>query len=61
MTGEQTTSHVYLRSIHTALIAVAVSVLTAGLIITQDRVAMPFTILSLLICAYAFVQPIRRK
>lgn len=60
MTGEQTVLLAHLRSIRTALVAVAVSVLATGLIIREDPLAFPLFIASLLVCAYAFVPPLVR-
>jgi hypothetical protein len=40
----------------------AVSILTAGLIIAdEDGLGFPFFIITLLICAYAFVSPLLRN
>ena len=60
MTDEQTMLLAHLRSIRTALVAVAVSVLATGLIIRQDPLGFPFFLASLLVCAYAFVPPLLR-
>jgi len=61
MTDEQTVLLAHLRSIRTALVAAAVSVLATGLIIRQDPLAFPFFLASLLVCAYAFVPPLLRQ
>jgi len=58
MSDEQAVLLAHLRSIRTALIAVAVSVLATGLIINEEPLAFPFFSISLLICAYAFVPPL---
>jgi hypothetical protein len=61
MAGEQTALLAHLRSIRSALIAVAVSVLATGLIIREDPLAFPFLIASIVICLYAFVPPLIRR
>ena len=58
MSDEQTVLRAHLRSIRTALVAVAVSVLATGLIIREDPLAFPFLLVSLFVCAYAFVPPL---
>jgi hypothetical protein len=57
MADEQTALLAHLRSIRSALVAVAVSVLAAGLIIREDPLAFPFLIGSIGVCLYAFVAP----
>ncbi|AJF24445.1 hypothetical protein SG26_01275 [Haloarcula sp. CBA1115] len=58
---DEATLRIYLRSIRTALVAMAVSILTAGLIIAdEDGLGFPLFIITLLICAYAFVSPFLR-
>ena len=61
MSDEQTVLRAHLRSIRTALVAVAVSVLTTGLVIREDPLAFPFLVFSLFVCAYAFVPPLIRR
>jgi hypothetical protein len=61
MSDEQTVLLTHLRSIRTALVAVAVSVLATGLIIREDPLAFPLFLISLFICAYAFVPPLIRR
>lgn len=61
MVDEQTKILAHLRSIRTALVAVAVSTLATGLIIREEPLAFPLFIISLLVCAYAFVPPLLRK
>ena len=61
MADEQTKLLAHLRSIRTALVAVAVSTVAAGLIIREDPLAFPLFVISLLVCAYAFVPPLLRK
>jgi hypothetical protein len=61
MSDEQAVLLAHLRSIRTALVAVAVSVLATGLIINEEPLAFPFFCISLLICAYAFVPPLIRR
>mgnify|MGYP006926884409 FL=1 len=60
MSDEQTALLAHLRSVRTALVAVAVSVLATGLIIEQEPLAFPFLLISLFVCAYAFVPPLVR-
>ncbi|MCX2819777.1 hypothetical protein EGH25_10495 [Haladaptatus sp. F3-133] len=61
MTDEQDLLRAHLRSIRTALVAMAVSILTTGLIIAdEDGLGFPLFIITLLICAYAFVPPLLR-
>jgi hypothetical protein len=56
MTDKQTTLHAHLRSIRTALVAMAVSILATGLIIAdEDGLGFPLFIITLLVCGYAFV------
>ncbi|MCQ4335039.1 hypothetical protein KM295_16440 [Natronomonas sp. F2-12] len=45
----------YIRSISIALVAVALSILTAGLITIQQPLAVPFLIAALIACIYALV------
>ena len=61
MTDEQTVLLAHLRSIRTALVAAAVSVLATGLIIRQDPLAFPFLLVSIAVCLYAFVPPLMDK
>jgi len=59
MTNEQAALRSYLRSVRTALLAVATAVLTAGLVIaSEDGLGFPMFVLTLCICAYAFVSPL---
>ncbi len=59
MTNEQAALRSYLRSVRTALLAVATAVLTAGLVIAgEDGLGFPMFVLTLCICAYAFVSPL---
>jgi hypothetical protein len=61
MTDEQALLRTHLRSIRTAPVAMAVSTLTAGLIIAdEDGLGFPLFIITLLIYAYAFVSPFLR-
>ena len=60
MSDEQTVLLAHLRSIRTALVAVAVSILATGLIIREDSLAFPLFLVSLFVCAYAFVPPLIR-
>jgi len=60
MADEQTVLLAHLRSIRSALVAVAISVLATGLIIREDPLAFPFFIGSILVCLYAFVPPLIR-
>lgn len=61
MTDEQALLRVHLRSIRTALVAMAVSILTTGLIIADEAgLGFPLVSITLLICAYAFVPPLFR-
>ena len=55
MTDEQTALLAHLRSIRTALVAVAISVLATGLIIREDPLALPFLLVSITVCSYAFI------
>ena len=56
MTGEHTTLHAHLRSIRTALVAMALSILATGLIIADESgLGFPLFIITLLVCGYAFV------
>jgi len=59
MTDEQAALRSHLRSVRTALLAVAISVLTAGLVIAgEDGLGFPMFVLTLCICAYAFISPL---
>lgn len=61
MTDEQALLRTHLRSIRTALVAMAASILTTGLIIAdEDGFGFPLFIITLLICAYAFVPTLIR-
>lgn len=61
MTDDQITLRAHLRSIRTALVAMAVSILTAALIIAnEDGLGFPLFVITLLVCAYAFVPPLLR-
>ncbi|CDK41066.1 uncharacterized protein BN903_1 [Halorubrum sp. AJ67] len=51
---------VHLRSIRTAIVGLALAVLTTGLIISGDSLDFPFLIFSLFVCLYAFVPPFIR-
>ncbi|ERG93958.1 hypothetical protein [Haloquadratum walsbyi] len=56
MTDEQITLDVHLRSIRTALIAMAISILTTGLIIADESgLGFPLFVITLLVCGYAFI------
>ncbi|ELZ37681.1 hypothetical protein [Halorubrum tebenquichense] len=60
MSREQEEILVHLRFIGIALVAVALSVLTAGFVIDGDRVAPVFSVISLTACLYAFATPLVR-
>ena len=61
MSREQEEILVHLRFIRIALVAVAISVLTAGFIIDGDRIAPIFSIISVVACLHAFVTPLIRE
>ncbi len=50
----------HLRAIRTALVGVALAVVTTGLGIEGDPLAFHFSVLTLLVCLYAFVPPLIR-
>ena len=50
----------HLRAIRTAIVGLALAVITAGLIIQGEPLELHFLILTILVCAYSFVQPSRR-
>jgi len=59
MTDEQAALRSHLRSVRTALLVVATAVLTAGLVIAgEDGLGFPMFVLTLCICAYAFISPL---
>ncbi|ELZ57990.1 hypothetical protein C467_05734 [Halorubrum hochstenium ATCC 700873] len=60
MSREQEEIIAHLRFISIALVAVAISVLTAGFIINGDRIAPVFSVVSVIACLYAFVTPLVR-
>jgi hypothetical protein len=51
----------YVRSITIALVAVALSILTTGLITIQQPLALPFFIATLIACTYALVPSFLRR
>lgn len=61
MADERTLLLAHLRSIRSALVAVAISVLATGLIIREDSLAFPLFLVSLLVCLYAFLPPLLRR
>ena len=61
MTDGQTVLLAHLRSIRSALVAVAISVLATGLIIREDPLAFPFLLVSITVCLYSFVPPLINK
>jgi len=61
VTDEQTELLAHLRSIRSALVAVAIAVLATGLIISEDPLAFPFLLVSITVCLYAFVPPLINK
>jgi len=61
MTNEQALFRAHLRSLRTALVGMAASILTASLIIAdEDGLGFPLFVITLLICAYAFAPPLLR-
>lgn len=61
MVDEELIFRAHLRSIRTALVAMAMSILATGLIIAdEDGLGFPLFIMTLLVCAYAFVPPLLR-
>ena len=49
---------VHLRAIRTAIIGLALAVLTTGLVIVGDPLGFQFLIVTILICLYSFVPPL---
>lgn len=56
VTDEQITLHAHLRSIRTALVAMAGSILATGLIIADESgLGFPLFVITLFVCGYAFI------
>ena len=56
MTDEEINLHAHLRSIRTALVAMAISILATGLIIADESgLGFPLFVITLLVCGYAFI------
>lgn len=50
----------HLRAIRTAIVGLALAVITVGLIIEGDSLGFPFFLITILVCSYAFVPPLIR-
>lgn len=50
----------HLRAIRTAIVGLALAVITVGLIIEGDPLDFPFFTITILVCLYAFVPPLIR-
>jgi hypothetical protein len=51
----------HLRAIRTAIIGLALAVITTGLVIQGEPLDFPFLILTILVCLYSFVPPLIRS
>ena len=56
MTDEEINLHAHLRSIRTALVAMAISILATGLIIADESgLGFPLFVITLLVCGSGFI------
>lgn len=60
--SEHECSHLFahLRAIRTAIVGLALAVITTGLIIQGDPLEFPLLVITIFVCFYAFVPPLVR-
>ena len=61
--SDDESSHLFahLRAIRTAIVGLALAVITTGLIIQGDSLEFPFLVITIFVCFYAFVPPFVRS
>lgn len=50
----------HLRAIRTAIVGLALAVITAGLVIQGDPLDFPLFVITILVCLYSFIPPLIR-